>query len=237
MEADVCDRLILPPSVEEDTFPKKIPMLDFKRRSQIRWDYRQAYCIFVHFLTEFPLATRNPRVHGSGDVRGEVRRVRGCVRLWHVHAGDGHLWVPLLWVPERSPDIPPGDQRKYTFWMPRLHMWGDTLTSTASNMSPPSPPPGCLSVPSGLFTRGFLSAVWHEPQGIQSHEGVFALISVCLTPFAWPFSLLLCDAAGAIRICLSLIFHSTRKPYWFYQSYQISHFATNSSWSWLKLEQ
>lgn len=38
--------------------------------------------------------------------------------------------------------------------------------------------------PSGLFTDCFLSVVWHEPEGIQSHDGVFALISFCLTPFA-----------------------------------------------------
>lgn len=94
---------------------------------------------------------------------------------------------------------------------------GDAHMSTASNLGPP-PPPGCLSVPSGLFTGCFLSAVWHEPEGIQSHDGVFALISFCLTRFPRPLHLppsCFVLKRRAVGICLRLVFPSTtRARYW-----------------------
>lgn len=58
---------------------------------------------------------RYPWVHGAWDVWGEVRRVSGCVCLWNVHAGDGHLRVPLLRVPECCTDLPQSYQRKSSF--------------------------------------------------------------------------------------------------------------------------
>ncbi len=53
---------------------------------------------------------RNARVHGSRNVRGEVRRSRGRLRFWNVHPGDGHLRVSVLWVPKRRPDLPQSHQ-------------------------------------------------------------------------------------------------------------------------------
>uniref|UniRef100_A0A8C3J3X5 Protein kinase domain-containing protein n=1 Tax=Calidris pygmaea TaxID=425635 RepID=A0A8C3J3X5_9CHAR len=57
---------------------------------------------------------RDAGVHGAGDVRGEVRRVGGRLRLRDVHVGDGHLRVSLLRVSERRPDLPQSHQRHQT---------------------------------------------------------------------------------------------------------------------------
>lgn len=67
---------------------------------------------FERMLDSALVSFRNPRVHGPRDVRGEVWRSRGCLRLRNVHPGDGHVWVPVLRVPERRPDLPQSHQRE-----------------------------------------------------------------------------------------------------------------------------
>ncbi len=55
---------------------------------------------------------RNAGVHGSRDVRGEVRRGGGCLCVWHVYLGDDHVRIPVLGVPKRCADLPQSHQRE-----------------------------------------------------------------------------------------------------------------------------
>ena len=60
---------------------------------------------------------RYPRVHGARNVRGALRRIRGCVRVWHVHAGDGDLGVSLHGVYKCCADLSESDHSKFTAFL------------------------------------------------------------------------------------------------------------------------
>ena len=50
-------------------------------------------------------------IHGARNVRGTLRRRRRRLRIWHVHAGDGHQRVSLLGVHRTGSDLQESHQR------------------------------------------------------------------------------------------------------------------------------
>lgn len=72
-------------------------------------------CPYVWPFGLLSLAFRHSRVHGPRDVWRALWRVSGCVCLWHVYAGDGHIRISLLGVPECCPDLQKSHQRESCF--------------------------------------------------------------------------------------------------------------------------
>lgn len=60
--------------------------------------------------TNIVIYVRHSWVHGTWDVWGALWWGCRCLCIWHVYAGDGHIRVSILWVPERCSDLPQSHQ-------------------------------------------------------------------------------------------------------------------------------
>lgn len=48
---------------------------------------------------------RYSRVYGTWNVRRALRWECRCLRLWNVHVGNGHVWIPVFWMFWSCPDL------------------------------------------------------------------------------------------------------------------------------------
>lgn len=110
-------------------------------------------CPYVWPFGLLSLAFRHSRVHGPRDVWGALWRVSGCVCLWHVYAGDGHIRISLLGVPECCPDLQKSHQRESCFPL---------LTPTPNLRSSTSPFMMCMLYIKHIHIDVHWSAMWSE---------------------------------------------------------------------------
>lgn len=92
---------------QRNIWKKEIPNYTAVKRCTMVTD-RAAFPVECKTVV-FPLLfNRYPRVYGSRDVWREVWWICGCVCLRDVHARDGYLRVPLLWMSKCCSDLQTG---------------------------------------------------------------------------------------------------------------------------------
>lgn len=89
-----------------------LPKVSLVSRQSVSCTFKRMQQQQQHFAMSWLHFSRYARVYGPGDVRGALWWICGCLRIWDVHAWDGHLRVPLFWVSKCCPDLSKSHQCK-----------------------------------------------------------------------------------------------------------------------------